>query len=248
MSYTRDSICRGDLILRQPRSGYRFNVDSVILAHFCRQVVQRPPGEVADLGAGCGVVGLLLARCWASCQVRLVEIQRELADLARANVLDNGLDGRVVVCQADLRQPENWRGVHGPELVVSNPPFFRQGTGKISQHLQVAVAKHEVRCSLQELVAACAEVLSPGGAVAMIHAAERREELLKQMGQRELVPHQIRLVRPLPERKVARVLVLACKGGEGPAVNLPELLVEQRPGEYSEEMERILEGDARPTI
>lgn len=247
MSHTKDSICRGELVLRQPRSGYRFNVDSVILAHFCRQVFSNPPGEVVDLGAGCGVVGLLLARWWDRCQVRLVEIQQELADLARANLLDNGLDGRVALCCADLREPETWRGQIAPDLVVSNPPFYRRGAGKISQNHQVAVAKHEVRCSLKELLAACAAVLPRGGAVAMIHAAERKEELLEQMRHSDLEPRRIRLVKPLPERKSARVLVLARRGGNGPAVDLPELLVEQRPGEYSEEMAGILEGETRST-
>lgn len=242
MTHTTDSVCRGELVLRQPRDGYRLNVDSVILAHFCSQVVGEPAGEVVDLGAGCGVVGLLLAGRWTRCQVRLVEIQPELADLARANAVHNGLDDRVKVCCADLRRPESWRGSEAPGLVVSNPPFFKRGAGKLSQNRQVAVAKHEVSCALTELLTACSEVLTPGGDVAVIHAAERRDELLAQLRRRQLEPRRIRMVRPLPERQVTRVLVLARRGGSGPAEELPELLVERRPGEYADEMERILEG------
>jgi len=243
VSHTVDSICRGELVLRQPRRGYRFNVDSVILAGFCTRVIHTPPVEAADLGAGCGVVGLLLARRWRSCRVRLVEIQRELADLARANISDNGLDDRVSLVQADLRRPEDWLGPVEPELVVSNPPFFKRGAGKISQDRQVAVAKHEVRCSLQELFAACAAALSQGGAAAVIHAAERRDDLLDQLRRRGLEPTHLRMVRPLPDRKPTRVLVLARAAASGAHDELPELLVEQRPGVYSEEMAGMLEGE-----
>lgn len=241
MIHTRDSICRGALVLRQPRDGYRFNVDSVILAHFCKQALPEAPDEVVDLGAGCGVVGLLVARQWPACRVRLVEIQDALAELARLNVLDNELDNRVRVHGADLRDLEAWSGEE-PDLLVSNPPFFRLGAGRPSRDQQVAVAKHEVSCTLKELVKAAAASLGPDRSLALIHAAERRDELLMELRRRQLAPRVVRMVRPLPGRRVTRVLVLATRSGDGVEEELPELLVAERPGVYSPEMEAALEG------
>ncbi len=241
MSHTRDSICRGALVLRQPGGGYRFNVDSVILAQFCVRALDEEPREVVDLGTGCGVVGLLLARLWPGCRVRLVELQQELADLARLNVQDNELNSRVEVQRADLRDPASWPGA-APDLLVSNPPFFRLGAGRQSRHRQVAVAKHEVSCTLEELVDAAAASLVAGKSLALIHAADRRDEVLEQLRRRALAPCLVRMVRPLPGREHTRVLVLATKTRAGACEELPELLVEQRPGRYSAEIEAALEG------
>ena len=241
MEHTTDSICRGEVVLRQPRHGYRFNVDSVILAHFCAGAVA-PPARAVDLGAGCGVVGLLLASRWPRCNVVLVEIQPELALLAQRNIVDNNMEDRVSHCCADLREPASWC-TEPPGVIVCNPPYFKQGSGQLSQNRQLAVARHEVCCTLEELLAAGADVLPDMGSVGLILPAARRPELLRSMQPVGLGAKLIRAVRPLPDRQFTRILVLASRGRQGAPEEQPELLVEQRPGVYSEEMERILVGE-----
>jgi tRNA1Val (adenine37-N6)-methyltransferase len=240
MELSIDTICRGELTLAQPKRGYRFNVDSVLLADFARQHGE-VPGRVVDLGAGCGVVGLLLARWWPDARVVLVEIQRELAELAAGNAERNGLAGRVEVLNGDLRRAESWR-LHRPQLVVTNPPFFRTEVGRASPNSQIAVAKHEIDCTLEQLLEACAAGLGPEGAVAMIHAHERLDEIVDGLLRNGIEPRQVRGVMPLPGRPSTRVLVRAARGA-GRAEQLPPLLVESRPGVYSPEMRHILRED-----
>lgn len=240
MDLTIDTVCRGELTLAQPRRGYRFNVDSVILADFAHKHAP-VPRCVVDLGAGCGVVGLLLARRWPDVRVVLVELQQELAELAAGNASRNGLAGRVEVLQGDLRQAESWR-VHRPQLVVTNPPFFRTEVGRASPNPQIAVAKHEVNCTLEQLLEACAAGLGPQGAVAMIHAHERLDEIIDGLQRHGMGPRQIRGVMPLPGRPCTRVLVHAARGDARPE-QLPPLLVESRPEVYSPEMRHILRED-----
>lgn len=233
-----DSICRGEIVLAQPRRGYRFNVDSVILADFAG-VVGRPVERAVDLGAGCGVVGLLLARRGLAQQMLLVEIQQELVEAARENIRHNGLEGRVDVVHGDLRQPGMWLA-SSAQLVVSNPPFFRRGTGLVSSHPQVALARHEVTCTLEDLVQASAGALEPGGSLVMIHAEHRLDEARQAMKRHGLKPRTVRRVRPLPDRRWSRALLQGIVGGEEPEEELPPLLIETTPGVYSPELARIL--------
>jgi len=239
MKTTLDAICRGELILEQPRRGYRFNVDSVILASFVTGVVDPIPHEVVDLGAGCGIVGLLLAGRWPGCRVTLVEIQPPLAELARSNASRNRLDHRAQVHCADLRRPHQW-GAGSPSLIVSNPPFFKAGSGRASASREVGLARHEITCTLEELLSACNQVLAPGGQVALIHIAARCEEIIDLMKRHRLGRRHQRMVRPLPDRPFTRVLMLAEAGADDDPREHAPLLVEERPGVYSAEMESIL--------
>ena len=240
MSVTVDSICRGELRLAQPRHGYRFNVDSIILADFIERTGTGPVGAAVDLGAGCGVVGLLIARRQIARRVLLVELQQELADLAAENVERNDLQGRVVAVHADLKQHAEWCRER-VDLVLCNPPFHRRGSGRVSDCVQVAVAKHEIRCTLDDVVLVGGAVLRDGGALALIHPADRLEESLAKLRRRHLAPELLQRVRPLPQRKCNRVLVRAVKGGATMTPGeLPDLVVESSPGVYSPQMQRVL--------
>ncbi len=242
---TLDSVCRGELTLLQPRDGYRFNVDSLILADFVRRAVHPAPSRAADLGAGCGVVGLLLAQRWPGCSVTLVELQADLALLALENARYSSARSRVRVVRADLRQVAAW-APEPPELLVCNPPFFPGGSGRASPVSQIALARHELCCTLGELCAAAAAALRPGGQLALIHDARREQELLCRLRQVGLEPALLQRVLPLPGRAPRRVLLTARAGTAtaGPQ-ELPPLLVEQAPGEHSAALRALL-GERAP--
>ena len=244
---TLDTVCRGLLALEQPRRGYRFDLDPLLLAQFCLGRVQAPEA-VVDLGAGCGVVGLLLGRHWPRCAVHLVELQAELADLGRENAARNALAERAVVHHADLRSWGAWpRPPRRPVLVVSNPPYFPTASGRVSADPQVAMARHELRCTLEELVATVARNVAPGDLLALIHLATRRESLLAALGD-AFVVRRVRDVHPLPGRPRHRVLVLAERRGaegsppDGEVARVdPPLVVAEAVGRFSEELRDLLE-------
>lgn len=228
-------------MLRQPRRGYRFNVDALLLADFAAHMTEPPPLSAADLGAGCGVVGLLLARRWPPpATLRLVELQPELAELARHNCRQNGLARRVSVVEADLRQTEHWSD-GAVDLVVSNPPFFPRGSGRPSPNPQVARARHELTCTLEQLLAAIHRGLRPGGRWALIFPAHRLAELRRTAEARGLALGCWRPVLPLPGRPANRVLVWGVNSPVArPVERLDELVVERSPGRYTAEARRIL--------
>ncbi len=241
MGTTLDPICRGALILEQPRRGYRFNVDSIILAHFLLTRLKKPPSRVIDLGAGCGVIGLLLAHWWPDSEVLLIELQEELYGLAQANVHRNQMATRVCCRHGDLLDAGLWNRPH-PDLILCNPPFFKLGQGRTSPNPQIAMAKHEVACTLAQLLAVAAGALSPAGVLGLIYPHERLEELHLALQPAGLQLILYRPVIPLPDRVPSRVLLLLGPDGDNKSKyhELPPLIVEDQPGSYSIEMAQIL--------
>jgi len=237
---TIDAICRGVLLLEQRRKGYRFNVDSVILADFVVRQRPHPPQRVADLGAGTGIIGLLLAKWWPQSEVKLIEIQPNLATLAKNNAHRNGVQDRVEVIQTDLRSASLWAS-RPIDFIVSNPPFFKVGCGQASPNPEIAIAKHEQMCALGELITAFDEALEVGGEIAVIHQAARSQELRGELRSRSFHIHCWRDICSLPDSQPSRSLCFAVKGdclkGER---TLSPLIVRFNPDEYSPEMKAIL--------
>jgi tRNA1Val (adenine37-N6)-methyltransferase len=239
METTLDAVFRGALELEQPKRGYRFNIDSVLLSSFTIAMVTPPASRIVDLGAGCGVIGLLLARQWGQSRVTLVELQEDLAQLAQKNVLRNQLTQQAEVIAGDLRHPRIWSAC-GLDLVVCNPPFFKLNAGRMSPRPQISRAKHEVTCTLPELLQAASSGLPARGKLSLIYPTERLPEMLEALRQWQLGVHCLRRIIPLPGRASSRVLLLAEKGYEGPATELAPLMVESKPGTFTHETRRAL--------
>ncbi len=236
-----DPICRGELVLEQPVKGYRFNVDPIILADFVTRIIRPPVQRIVDLGAGCGILGLLIGKRWPGSHITLVEIQEALASLAYANVMRNNLAKQVNVLCSDLLELKWCRNF--PQLVVSNPPFFEVKSGRVSSNIQIAVAKHELKCPLGSFLNACSEGMTNGGALVMIHDARRFSEIIDELYQHNLGCKTVRQVRPFPERPPRRVLIHAVKGAQADIMEQPALVIETSSGKYSDEMRRILRDD-----
>lgn len=192
---TLDAIAGGAVRLLQRRDGYRFNEDAAHLASF---VLEGPaPRRVVDLGAGCGVVGLLVVRGAAPEETVLVELQPVLADLARRNVLLNAA-GSVRVVEGDLRE---LRGVLEPDawdLVVANPPYFAAGTSRMSPNEEKALARHETACTIGELMSAARRLVRADGRVAVVFPSARLADLFAAAADARLHPSRLRFVHPRP--------------------------------------------------
>jgi tRNA1Val (adenine37-N6)-methyltransferase len=232
METTLDSIL--DIKVYQHREGYRFSMDAVLLYSFVNlKRVQR----IVDLGAGSGVVGLLLAKKYSDASVTLVELQSGLFNLAKKNIRTNKLAHRVQALKADIRKlPE---GLEGADLVVSNPPFRKPGTGRLSPGDERAVARHELKLTLKELAAAASGLLRHGGRFSIIYHPERLTELMDELRAVRLEPKRLRFVHGKVKSEAKIVLLEAVKGARrGLKVERP-LFVYKDDGTYSDEVARI---------
>ncbi|MBW2730983.1 MAG: methyltransferase [Deltaproteobacteria bacterium] len=231
----------GLLELEQPRRGYRFNTDAILLAAFVSEYT-RPATQVADLGAGCGVVGLLMAREWPDSTLTLVELQPVLAALCARNIERNGLDGRVEVMCSDLREG-GWRRGHGRLLALCNPPFFPVGRARLSKDQQLALARHELCLTLAELLEASGGALEVGEELALVHLAARSEEIFAAFSAAGFGALRYRQVRSLPHRKAQRILVVATKGEAAEnRHDLGDLIINSVTGGHSAEVQAWLDG------
>lgn len=228
------------LVVRQPRRGYRFSIDSVLLADFAAPLC----GEsVLDLGTGSGVVLLLLARlCPGLARGVGVELQPDLLAFARGNIEANGLSGRLSALPGDLRERIPAVPAGSFDLVVSNPPYRPVGEGRRNPDSRKAIARHEVTCTMADIVGAAARFLSPGGRFAVLGLPRRLPELLSLCAASGLFAGRIRFVHPFPGRCANLFLFAGSRRrGGGPEV-LPPLCVYEAPGRYSPEARAVFRG------
>jgi tRNA1Val (adenine37-N6)-methyltransferase len=237
---TRDEILRGRLVLWQPREGYRFAVDPLLLLDFLG------PAQVAkaiDLGTGCGIIALGLAQRFVDAQVTAVELQPRLARLASRNAEENRLADRVNVLELDLADARAARAAlpgASFDLVVSNPPFRPLGEGSANPDDEAAVARHELRLTLADLARESRRLLVPGGRAAIVYPAERLGALLPSLEREGLRPLRLRCVHARLGEPATRVLVEARKGARGNLVVEGPLILRDENDDYTPEARRAL--------
>lgn len=194
---------RGDrpsLRIRQPRQGHRFGLEAVALAAFVRV----KPGEtLVDLGTGVGVIPLLLAHTGA--RLVGVEIQPELAELARQNAAQNNVD--LTVIEGDFQGVKDLLPPHSAQVVVCNPPFFEAGRGRVSPDPARATARQAGRAVLGDLVLAARYLLQDRGRLNLVGPAARLVDLLAIMRQGGVEPKRLRFVHGRPDKEASLVLI-----------------------------------------
>ena len=232
---TLDSI--RDIKICQSKEGYRFSVDSLLLYDF---VNLKKVSSIADLGAGSGIVGILLAKKYPDARVALFEIQESLVRLAQNNLALNRLGDRIEVVGCDLRLlPASDFSAGKYDLVVSNPPFRVTKSGRISIAEEKAIARHEIKLRLYELINAASFLLRTKGRLCMIYHPNRLSELIHILSQKDCEPKRLRFVHSNRSSVAKMVLVEAVKRGRpGVRVERP-FYIYGEDGGYSEEMGQI---------
>jgi len=190
---TIDTFLNGKLRIIQSRQGYRFSVDALLLAGF---VSIKSEDFVVDLGAGCGIISLFLASEREVGFVVGLELQEELASQAKRNIVLNEFEDKIAIIQGDLRHLPVAPGF--AHVVVCNPPFRKEKSGRINPDFSKAIARHELAVSLDDILAAGKTLLKPGGRLALIYPANRLTEILERMRVQELEPKRLQIIFPDP--------------------------------------------------
>lgn len=229
---TDDTLFAGQVICRQHRDGYRFSIDAVLLAHFCRPAAQ---DSVLDLGCGCGVLGLILCRRFPELRLIGLELQPALAELAQSNASANGWQERFAVLQGDLRQIKQYVQPESFDLVLSNPPYYRPGSGRVSRADECSIARHELTAEPASMLAAAAFAVRNRGAVCCIYPAERLATVLTVMQQHRLTPKRLQPIYSYPEASQAHLVLLEAvkNGGQGLCLLPPLYMYQRKNGPYS---------------
>lgn len=238
--FSNDSLFGGRLICRQYKQGYRFSVDAVLAAHF---IEPQPGGTVLDLGCGSGIISLILAYRHPDVDVTGIEVQSDLADLARQNVIANNLAGRVGILHGNLRHIKEFVAAEYFTNVVCNPPYRQPEKGRVSRNDQRARARHEIDAGLDDIVRAASFAVKNRGAVIVVYPAGRATTLLAALKSSRLEPKRLQPVYSFPGSAEARlVLVEAVKnGGEEVRILAPFYIYREQNGPFSDAMLNLYE-------
>jgi tRNA1Val (adenine37-N6)-methyltransferase len=236
---TCDSLFDRKLVIYQPRKGYRFALDAVLLAGL---TTVHPRDRILDLGTGCGVIPLILAYRKLGKQIVGLEIQPELVELAQRNVQTNGFTGKIRVYERDFREISGDFGEGSFDLVISNPPYRRLCSGRVNPDGQRALARHEIKSSLTDVFATASSLLGHGGRLSIIYPAARLAHLLVTARDFHLTPKQLTVIHS-NAGSVARLVHLECKKGAGEELRIRSpFFIYREDGTYTEAM-RLLYRD-----
>lgn len=230
--FTIDTI--GSLKISQPSEGYRFSVDSLILADF---VNLRRLKNALDIGAGTGIIGIILAKKYPESSITMIEIQPELAELALKNIELNKIKNQANILCMDARR---FTGSDF-DLIVTNPPFRSPGTGEMSPSNKRLLARHEVTLTIEDIARIAQNSLRHKGRLCMIHLPDRLIDIIRVMSRHNLEIKRLRFVHSKIHTEAKMVLIEAVKGGRVSLKVEPPLFIYREDGSYTEEMKGVYE-------
>ncbi len=231
-----DTIFGGRIKIYQPREGYRFNEDSLLLADFC----SNSRGLSIDLGTGCGIIPIIMAvRSEHPEKIYGVEIQKRLSELAVENVKLNGLTDRIEIISQDIRKLKENFSPQIFDVVISNPPYMQIEKGIISSASEKALARHEILLRIQDILNISRYLLKSRGVLRLVYPTMRLVDLFVLMRMRKIEPKRIRLVYHKHESPSHIALVEGTKFGKSSLEILPPLILYDRDGSPTAEYRRI---------
>jgi tRNA1Val (adenine37-N6)-methyltransferase len=231
---TIDELRAYGLRIIQPRHGYRYSLDSLLLARFCTAV--QPGGSIVDLGAGCGIISLVLARVHPAASVVAVENNPEMAALVERNILHNDLVGRVSVHAGDVINLRKSYPHSTFDLVVSNPPFRTAGSGKVSPRAGRDAARHETTAGLADFIAAAKYMVKPSGKICFVQLPSRLPEFMSLASEMKLSVLRVRMIHSNAESPATMFMAELAKGRRSAPVVESPLFVRGMDGEYTDEV------------
>ncbi len=231
---SHDSLFAGRLKCLQHRHGYRFSLDAVLLARFITPGTQE---KICDIGTGCGIIPLIIAFLRPDVRITGLEIQPDLAGLARKNVELNSFQKQIDIVQGDLCRIREIIPAASFARVICNPPYGKIGTGRQNATDEQLIARHEIRARLADVARAASFIVKNRGRVALVYPAARCAALLAELSLHKLEPKRLQVVYSYPGSPGKLVLVEAIKnGGEELSILPPFYVYRNQGGKYSDEM------------
>ncbi|WP_338453168.1 tRNA1(Val) (adenine(37)-N6)-methyltransferase [Niallia oryzisoli] len=227
-------------IIQSP-SVFSFSLDAVLLAKFTYVPIQK--GKLLDLCSGNGVIPLFLS-LRSKGTITGVEIQERLYNMAVRSIEYNGLSDRLHMIHGDIKEMPKQLGYGKFDVVTCNPPYFiTPSQEEINENEHLAIARHEILCTLEDAVYAASQLVRQGGKVSFVHRSGRLIDIITLMRKYKLEPKRLQFVYPKAGKEANTLLIEAIKNGKPDLKILPPLIVYQDDNEYTSEMRKILYGE-----
>lgn len=230
-----DDLQLSGLKMIQNSKAFCFGMDAVLLSGFTKA---KPGDSVLDLGTGTGIIPILLSAKTQAGKLIGLEIQPESAEMAGRSVALNALSERVQIVTGDIREARMLFGASIFDVVTCNPPYMIADHGIPNPADEKTIARHEVLCTLEDVVSQASAVLKPGGHFYLVHRPFRLAEIITKMCAHRLEPKRMRLVYPYADKEPVMVLLEGVRGGRPRMTVEKPLIIYREPGVYSEELRR----------
>lgn len=221
----------------QNKNGFCFGIDSVLLSDFAKNIKKN--AKVIDIGTGTGIISILLSKKANLSKIYGIEIQDEVADMAKRSVYLNNLNDKIEIINTNIKDIFNILNPNEFDVIVTNPPYMKMNTGAINEEKKKLISRHEVECTLEDIIRISYKLLKSNGEFYMVHRAERIVDILFYLRQYKIEPKILRFIQPNLNKEPNLVLIKAVKNA-GYQLNVKKpLIVYNEDGKYTDEILEI---------
>ena len=233
---TTDTFFKGRIKVKQNPGGYRFSIDAVLLANYANP---RPGSRVIDLGTGCGIIPMILTYRVPKIKIYGVEVQDELAGIAVLNAKENNMDDNIDIFCMDMKELKCDMFSGPVDMVICNPPYRKVKSGRINPDPQRAVARHEIKATLSDVVETAGRLLRIAGKFIAVYPAERLTDMLVQMRCAGIEPKSLRTIHSGYNKEAKLILIEGSKGGRTGIKIARPLTIYYDDGSYTDEVKQM---------
>lgn len=226
-----------DLKIIQNKEGFCFGIDSILLSDFAKNI--KNESKVIDLGTGTGIINILLSGKTLAKELVGVEIQKEVADMAKRSIELNGLENRIKIINENILNLKKYFEAKSFDVVVTNPPYKKINTGVVNDEDKKIISRHEITASLKDFIHGASYLLKDYGEFYMVHRPDRLVDIFVEMREEKIEPKLIRFVYPKLGKKANLVLIKGVKCGKPFLEFEKNLYVYEENGDYTEDILKI---------
>lgn len=233
-----DDLQLNGLKIIQNPEWFCFGTDAVLLSDFAAKGVKKD-SVILDMCSGNGIISLLLSAKTDAKKIYSLEIQKDVSEMAKRSFLMNGLEDKISGICGDLNDGESIFGRSFFNNIICNPPYKEFGGGLVNKNDPITIARHEILCSLEDIIRVSSILLMPYGKLSLIHRPERLADILCLMREYKIEPKRLRFIHPTPGKTATMIMVEGAYCGGRKLYLEPPLYVYDKKGVYSNEINEI---------
>ena len=226
-----------DLKIIQNTKGFCFGIDSVLLSDFAKNIKKNY--TIVDLGTGTGIISILLSKKTEAKKIYGIELQEEVCDMASRSVLLNNLQDKIEIINKNIKNISDTLGINVSDVVVTNPPYKKYGTGLLNEDDSKIISRHEKECTLEDVIKQSFKILKDKGLFYMVHRPDRLVDIIYLMRKYKIEPKEIRIVYSNIKSKAVLVLIKGIKNAGEELKVLSPLYIYNEDGTYTDEVLKI---------
>lgn len=217
-----DDLQLDGLKIIQKANGFKFGSDAVLISDFAKD---NKSNKTLDLCTGTGIIPLLLSKKTSTKKICGIEIQHDICDMAKRSVLLNNLTEQISITEGNLLDAVSIYGKCSFDTITCNPPYMEQGSGLINKADTKLISRHEIYCTLDDVIRVSQQLLIPMGRFIMVHRPSRLADIITIMRKYKLEPKRIRFVQPSVNKAPNLLLIEGIKGAGKELLFMPNLIM-----------------------